>query len=142
LIAQEAPVETAAHFESLRRRQPDNVEVLYTLASVRRSLGELEQSQRLLDELLTAQPKHVAGLIERGKVAMDLGRLEEAETWLRQALDREPKHADAHLSMSRCLLRAGRETEAKRFRESFEQIEAAQKRARAELAQKLSAGSP
>ena len=136
-IAQEAPLETVAYYEMLRQRQPDNADLLYSLAAIRRNLGELEEARRLLDGLLAAQPDHAAGLLERGKVALDQGQLPEAEALLRRARDRQPNDAETNLALSRCLHRAGKAAEAKEYRDRFQELEAEKRRRRDEFMRKF-----
>ncbi len=84
------------------------------LAVSRHGLGQLDQAQPLLDELLATNPQDVPALIERGRLALDAQQPAEAETWLRRAEAIAPDHADVLLSLGRTLRMLRRAPEARR----------------------------
>jgi tetratricopeptide (TPR) repeat protein len=129
-LAPDAPAEAAGHLERLRRSHPDDRRVLFGLASVRRDLGQLDEAQEILDELLALDPDDVTTLLERGLVALDArpDRPEEAERWLRRAYDLDPNSAEVNLALSTCLTRAGRAAEARPYQERFQQLDAGRPR--------------
>jgi tetratricopeptide (TPR) repeat protein len=129
-LAPDAPAEAATHFQKLRRHHPHDKRVLFGLASVRRDLGQLDEAQEVLDELLALDPDDFTALLERGLVALDAhpDRPEEAERWLRRAYDLDPNSAEVNLALSTCLTRAGRATEARAYQERFQQLDAARPR--------------
>ena len=117
------PREAAEHLERLRLREPNHEPVRLLLAYTRRSLGQLTEAQRLLDEILAANPKHPAALVERGKTALDAGRFEESAEFLQRALAVAPNEPFIHLALSRALHLAGREAEAKVHQQRYSEIE-------------------
>lgn len=123
LLSGEAPEEAARELEQLRQRQPDNYRVRFRLATVRRSLGQLQESGHILDDILASSPGDAPALLERGKVALDERQLDQAERWLRSAVERAPDYPEANLALSQCLNLAGKTAEAKRFQERFDHLQ-------------------
>ena len=119
LLLTEAPAEAAAHLERLRQQRPENNHVRLRLAAARRSLGQLEESSQLLDEVLARDPDNIAALAERSQVALDAAQPADAERWLRRALALAPDAPSLNLLMSRCLQLLGRGEEAQRDQERF-----------------------
>src|SRR5207253_59476 len=105
------PYQAVEHLKALRQRHPDNIQVLFGLASGLRSLGKYEEARKLLDEILAAQPNEVSALLERGLVALDARQFDEAERWLRRALAQKPDEPDINYSLSECLRKAGKDTQ-------------------------------
>jgi len=122
VIAQESPQKAADQLEALRQRHPDNIQLLFSLATVRRVLGQLEEAASILDGILAGRPDDLSTLLERAQVALDLRQPQPAETWLRRALTQLPNEPDIHLALSRCLSLLGKETEAKQHHERHLQI--------------------
>jgi tetratricopeptide (TPR) repeat protein len=122
-VAYEAPQEALEHLQDLRRRYPDDRQVCFTLATVRRMLGQLPDAAALLDELLAADPSDVSALVERGYVAMNAKEAEEAERYLRRAFELAPQSPAVNLALSGCLTLAGRTREAQQYFERSEQFE-------------------
>jgi len=122
LLLEEAPEEAANHLERLRQQQPDNNRVRFRLATVRRSLGQLQEARQLLTEILASTPEDGSALLERGKVALDERKLAEAERWLRRAVEQAPNLPEANLALSQCLNQAGKTAEAKQFQERFDRL--------------------
>jgi len=130
-IAQEAPEETATHLQRLHERDPDNVHVSYSLATVRRGLGQLEQARVILDDILASKPETsvlVSALVERALISLDEGHPKQAEPRLRQALTLAPTEPEVRLALSRCLQMSGRTDEAKVHQEQFLRLDAERKR--------------
>jgi predicted Zn-dependent protease len=136
-LIEAAPADSAQLLESLRREYPDDRDVRILLATARRNLGDLNQAQQLLDELLTATPDDVAVLLERGQVALDARRPQDAETWLRRAETLAPQLPAVSLALARCLLVAGRADEARRYQDRHAEVQSQQQAARNEILHKL-----
>jgi len=118
------PREAVADLERLRARRPDDPEVRFLTAHLRRLLGRPEEAARLLDDLLAAAPTQVNALVERGRVAMDLNRTDEAESFLRRALALAPEQREVNLALGDCLRLAGRSDDARPYQEKARAIEA------------------
>jgi tetratricopeptide (TPR) repeat protein len=109
------PRDALLEYERLRSALADNAEVLLGLARCRYSLHELDDAQRLLDELLEQHPDHKAALLERGRLALHTGKLDEAEKWLRRAVVLAlPCEAGPLRSLSQCLEAQNKHEEASR----------------------------
>jgi predicted Zn-dependent protease len=78
--------EAQAHLEQIRRRQPDDPEVLVRLARCYSGLGRGEQARELLDGVLQDHPDNGLALRTRGELALQEARPAEAETFLRRAV--------------------------------------------------------
>src|SRR5262249_16859685 len=61
------------HYESLQPRHPSSPKVLLGLARCRRELGQSEEAQQVLDELLAHDPEDFLALAERGRLALEAG---------------------------------------------------------------------
>ena len=107
----------------LRRRQPENAEVLVRLAFAENSRGQVREARRHLDALLAAHPDYGPGLTGRAQLALDAGRLEEAEHWLRRAVKVDPADRQANFLLFRCLKLQGNKKAAERQRLKLRQIE-------------------
>jgi tetratricopeptide (TPR) repeat protein len=127
LVAPEDPEEAAGHLEALRRRHPNDNQVRYALALVRRSLGQSDEARQLLDDVLASEPDHAAALVARGQIALDAQQPAEAERWLRRAWDLEPDEPETNLALSNCLKMTGHADEAKTYEERFLRIKAQRK---------------
>jgi tetratricopeptide (TPR) repeat protein len=136
LLIREEPREAAPHLEWLRRRLPNDPEVRFQTARLRRNLGQPEEAGRLLDELLASTPNKVSALVERGRVAMDLNHTDEAERWLLRAQELEPQSREVNLALGDCMRQADRLEEAKGYQEKVQEIDARLKQALDEMARK------
>jgi len=136
-LIREEPREAVAHLERMRRRRPDDPEVLLLTARLRRNLGEPEEAGRLLDQLLAAAPNNVPALVERGRVAMDLNHPDDAERWLRRALDLAPvQRREVYLALADCMRLAGRLEEAKQYQDEVDKIDRQLKQVMDEMTRK------
>lgn len=131
-----APKEAAAHLERVRQLYPEKPLVHSELAKLRRSLGQLDEAKKILDEILAANPDYVSALIERGNVALDMRQFDDAERWLRRAVTLDPNDPNSHFALSRCLQLTDRAEEAKEHRQRCVAIEAEQKRRSDEMAER------
>jgi predicted Zn-dependent protease len=114
----------AEQYECLRRRRPDDADVLVRLAVCRQDLTQLDEAQVVLDDLLARHPDHVAGLVERGRVAFRLGDAAEGERWARRAEKLDAYNAKAPLVLALCLEAQGKLREAEACQERARQLEA------------------
>jgi tetratricopeptide (TPR) repeat protein len=115
--------EAAIQFEFVRQRQPDNLSVQVGLAECRKSLGQLDEAVKLVDQVLSKQPDYAPALALRGRLALDQGQFAEAETWLRQAFHGDPNNYVTRRQLFLCLLRNGKEEEARKLEQESKQIE-------------------
>ncbi len=118
------PAEAAEHLEALRRHDPENNDVRFALALVRRSLGQLDEAKQLLDQVLAAAPDDVPALLARGQIALDLEELDRALDLLRRAWTLEPDEPETNLTLGRCLKLLGRPEEARTYQDRFAQLKA------------------
>ncbi len=118
------PAEALEHLELLRRRHPDDNRLLFPLALVRRSLGQLDEARALLDQVLAADPDNASALLLRGQVALDTQQPEGALRWLRRAYELQPDEPETNFALSRYFKMVGREADAKAFEERFLRIKA------------------
>jgi predicted Zn-dependent protease len=137
LVRSDRATEAVERLESLRRQCAD-AEILLGLARGRRSLGQVDEARRELDEVLATQPQNAEALSERGKLALQTGRAAEAEDWLRQALALAPYDRETNYTYYLCLRQQGREKEAARALEAVERIRADLQRV-SELRQRIAA---
>ncbi len=124
LVRTDLAGEAVEHLELLRQQSPGDAEVLLGLARGRRSLGQVDEARRLLDQVLAAEPHNAEALAERGKLALQTGRPDEAEVHLRRALALAPYDREANYTFYLCLRQQGREEEAARARQAVERIRA------------------
>jgi len=128
IVRDESPAETAKHLEILAARRPENFEVRYTLANIRRNLAQLDKARDILDELLASRPKDVSYLIERGEVALEQEQPEQAELFFRRALQLDPADARLNYSLSLALHRLGKDDEAAVLRDRAHRLKTEQQR--------------
>ncbi|MBF0294006.1 MAG: tetratricopeptide repeat protein [Magnetococcales bacterium] len=94
-------------------RLPGDVETLFALGAVRRTLGE--ESEAIWRAVLRLSPGHAGALINLGALAQGRGRLDEAEALLREAIRCHPGFAVAYHNLGLVL----------RLRDALPQAEAA-----------------
>jgi tetratricopeptide (TPR) repeat protein len=109
--------EAVAHYEYLRRRQPDNPEVVLGLARCRHDLHDLARADDLLAGFLARHPDSVPALVERGRLALHGGQPARGEEWARGAVARAPRNPDAYALLLLCLEAQGKAGEAGRCRD-------------------------
>jgi tetratricopeptide (TPR) repeat protein len=124
MLVRQEPREALSLLQGLEGKHHPGPEVPLLLARCRRNLGDLDESGRLLDRLLSDAPDSVPALLERGQLYLDQRQPEQAERVLRRAAELAPELRETNLSLARCLRQAGKEAEAKPFEERFARIDA------------------
>ncbi len=92
--AQQAAQEWVKHSLS------DSAEGKYMLAKIDHELGQHEEAEGLLQEVLSQQPEFQEALLLQGIVKLDLKKFTEAATLLNRVIARDPKLPWARLGMS------------------------------------------
>jgi tetratricopeptide (TPR) repeat protein len=123
LLAFHQSAEALTHLEFLRRRLPDNAEVLFQLGKALELLGRRADARKAYDECLRMQPDHAAGLAEMGRCVLLEGDNAAAERYLQLAVQRDPGDATARAQYSLALTRNGKKAEAEKQEEAIHQIE-------------------
>lgn len=117
------PARAVSHLEHLRRRQPDNPEVLVRLAYAWNATGRLVESIQLIDDVLAQHPELPSALSARGQLAFQAEKPAEAEAWLRRALAHNRFDRAAHFVLQQCLEQQGRREEAAVQKEELRKLE-------------------
>jgi tetratricopeptide (TPR) repeat protein len=128
LMEQRAFTQMEAHLEHLRRRQPDNLEVLVRSAACCVFLGRVQEAVRLLDDVLARDPDFAPALAERGKIALEQGEYPVAEKMLRKAVEGNPGDHPSRFRLVQCLQQSGKVEEAQKQERQLKQLEADLKR--------------
>jgi tetratricopeptide (TPR) repeat protein len=124
LLANGHPREALAHYGCLRKRQPDNPDVLLGMARCQVDDHELDDARRLLDTLLEQHPDHVPGLVERARLAFFTGSSAEADVLLGKALRHAPQDREALRVQLLYLEAEGKTEEAHACRAQLDRVEA------------------
>jgi tetratricopeptide (TPR) repeat protein len=95
--------EAVAQYEILRRRQPNDLEVLLRQARCWQDLNELETAREMVAKVLAEKPDWILALVERGRIALRMRQPAQAEEWLRRAVQLAPRDRDAHFVLHLCL---------------------------------------
>ena len=115
-----------SQYEQLHQLRPAQIEVVLGLARCRYSLHEVQESKRLLQEVLDAQPDHAGALLELGRALLHEGQLGEAESLLRRAVTYSPPYQTEPLRvLCRCLEAEKKPEESRQFTDELERREAA-----------------
>jgi predicted Zn-dependent protease len=112
----------APHLELLRVRQPDNLAVNVQLARCRDFLGDQQEAERLLEEVLAREPHFSHALSERGRLALRQGQAVRAEECLREAFAQEPGNHELLYQLILALEHNGKEEEAAAGSQRLEQL--------------------
>lgn len=124
--SEEAPREAAEQLERLHSAWPNDGIVTFYLAVTRRTLGRATDARSLFEPLAAGSGAlSIAALVELGQLELDEGRPAVAEPLLRRALERQPDRPEVLAALARCMHLAGKPDEAARFRQKFDQVEAA-----------------
>jgi Tfp pilus assembly protein PilF len=112
LCERQGPREALAHFEYVRGRRGDTVEVLVGLARCQRMLDHPGQACQLLDKVLAEHPQHGPALAERGRLALASESAVVAENWFRRAVKAMPFEKDVIYGLYQCLEQLDQRQEA------------------------------
>jgi len=104
--------EAVALLEKLRRYQPDEVAILYSLGMALSDLGQLDKAEQVLRHAVNVAPDHVNARVALGVALARKGRHAEAIPVLRIAVAQEPTNPWAHRNLGGCLLALGQIAEA------------------------------
>lgn len=119
------PWDARCQYERLSALGKASPELLLGLARCCYVLHEVDQAQRLLEELLAQHPDDAAAPLERDRLALHEGQVDKAETWLRRAAESAPRHdREAYRVLYQCLQAADKTEEARRCLEELAQREA------------------
>jgi tetratricopeptide (TPR) repeat protein len=124
LLENGEPAEALPHLEQLRRRQPDNPEVLVRLAFAWNALGRRDAGLELINQVLARHPDLPSALSARGQLAYQADRPDEAEDWLRKAIAANPFDRMAHYVLQQCLEQQGKKAEAEAQKKELTRVEA------------------
>ena len=122
----QSPDEARRHLETLLASQPNNPYFQLGLANSYRMLGRGPNARRLYENLTTSNLR-LDALVELGTLDLEESKLPDAERRLQAALDAAPNAPAAIMAMSRLHHLAGRPAEAAKFRQRFDDLEAARK---------------
>ena len=120
--------EALPHLEFLRRRLPDNSEVLVQRGQALDLQGRPDEARAAFDEALRRFPHSPSALTERGRVANRDGDSAYAEECLAQAVQLDPSNVQAHYQYHLALSRNGKTEAARREQDALGRIEADVKR--------------
>lgn len=131
--------EAFGHLEILRRKHPEDLELLVADARCRHYLGQSAEAARLLDGALAADPRNGQALRERGRLELEAGRSAAAEPFLRRAVEVSPRDYQTVWALHDCLRQQGKTAEAdtqlalvQRLKDAIERINEIKRREMAE----------
>jgi tetratricopeptide (TPR) repeat protein len=117
--------EAIEHFEYLRRRDPDNPELLVRMARCEHGLGNAKKAKQILDTVLEESPDYGPALLARGHLDRLAGKPADAEDHLRAAVKYMPYDYQAHFELKDVLRQRGKESEARAIEDKGEKLKAA-----------------
>jgi tetratricopeptide (TPR) repeat protein len=127
--------EALGHLEVLRRRRPDDAELLVQEARCRFELGQKGEAEGLLGRALAARPDYGPALRERGRLELSADRPAQAEGLLRQAVRSLPHDYPTVFMLADALRRQrkgaearARQQEAERLKDALERVNEIQRR--------------
>lgn len=101
-----------AHWQDMRQRFPDNVEILHRLVSQLADTPGMERNAReVARELLKIAPDHEAGFLQLAVLSQRLGDLEEAEKLYRRGITLFPANIGFWIGHGVALMRADKVAE-------------------------------
>jgi Flp pilus assembly protein TadD len=100
--------------EKLRRYQPDDVAILYSLGMALGDLGHLDKAEQILRHAVNVAPDHVNARVALGVALARQGRHAEAIPVLTEAVAQEPTNPWAHRNLGGCLMTLGQIAEAEK----------------------------
>jgi predicted Zn-dependent protease len=110
--------------EELRRRQPDNPEVLSRLGYSMGRKNKLDQAEDLLRQAMELRPDYYPAYRIKAKLALQTGRPQEAEQWLRKTLEHDSHNRLVLMLLIQALQQQKRTEDADRLTAQLQQIEA------------------
>jgi tetratricopeptide (TPR) repeat protein len=114
--------EALPHIEYLVRHRPEAPAYRVYLARCRDLLGQQDEAEKILDELLARQPHFAPALAFRGALAWRSDRPEVAEPLLKEAVRLDRSDAATFYQLARCLARLGKAEEARDAERQGEQL--------------------
>src|SRR5262249_41054220 len=112
-----------AHLEYLRRRLPDNPEVLVQLAQALDLQGRTDEARALLVECVRNFPDDAHALAERGRIANHDGDRALAEECLAKSIRLDPGDGRPRYQYYLALIQNGKQEEAFKQQEALQGIE-------------------
>jgi tetratricopeptide (TPR) repeat protein len=113
--------EAVMHLDQLRRRKPDNAELMVLQARALKGLSQLSQARGLLDAVLAKQPDHAGALRARGELEL-AEHPAEAEMWLRKAARIAPLDYQTQFLLLQSVNQQGRTEDAKKVHAVVEDL--------------------
>ncbi|WP_421658515.1 FkbM family methyltransferase [Leptothermofonsia sp. ETS-13] len=104
--------EAEALYRRVLEREPEQVQVLFWLATIANQLSKPEESMAYYQRILELKPNDATAHSNLGSVLGHQGRIAEAIAHHRQALALMPSNADAHYNLAVALYQAGQVEEA------------------------------
>jgi tetratricopeptide (TPR) repeat protein len=123
LITLRQGAEALIHLEYLRKRSPNNPEVLLQLGQVYDLLGRTDDAKAVLDDCIQRFPRHADALAERGRMARRDADGAKAEEYLRRAIELDPVNYAARYQYYLTLTQNGKQAEAAEQQEASRQLE-------------------
>ena len=111
--------EAKKNLDKLVERHSKNPKVQLLLAQCDMFMGETENAEKRLVDLLTRDPRNAAAWHLRGKLA---GNPTQSEKWFRRALELNPNAPEFNYSLFVCLMQTGKRAEAGQFKKNYERI--------------------
>ncbi len=104
-------------------RRGDDPFVRLAHARCLHGVGERQQAEHILDELLASYPHDAQALALRGKLAFEADQYDRAETLLRDAIRVQPGNADAYYTLFQVLRQKGDEEQSRIVQREMDRVE-------------------
>ena len=104
-------------------RRGDDPAVQLAHARCLHGVGEREQAEQVLDQLLATSAHNAHALALRGRVAFEAEQYDQAESFLREAIRLEPGNADAYYTLFQVLQQKGDDKESRIVQHEMERVE-------------------
>jgi predicted Zn-dependent protease len=117
------PGEALGYLQGVHEQRPDDPDVVVALARCERQLGNLEEAEKLLDDLLATHPHHSLALSERGMVFLAANKPIQAEELLRRAMQYGPRDRVVLFNLYQCLEKIDKKEEAAKIKAQLDQNE-------------------
>jgi tetratricopeptide (TPR) repeat protein len=112
------------HMERFRAVHPDDPEGRLGVARCKSQLGEREEAEQLLDQVLAVNPRSALAWAERGKLALRGGNAQAAEPSLRRAVELSADDRETLYALITCLEELKKVDEVKALNERLAALEA------------------